>query len=158
MSEETAPAKIPLGAKAKLLGIGTLIGLLIGGGGAGKVWLDMRADLSESTAQAEARATELTKGMEAATAREKVLRARVLVARAMSELGGENYGNANKLLAEAADQLGKTDAAAGGFDAAKVGAAAKDIGALKLAPGVDVMPQRASLKKQADALDALLGG
>ena len=111
MSEET-PAKLPFVSRLKHLGVGGVLGLLIGGAGAGKVWMDGTAAVDEAEAAAQTAKADANKAiadvkseLDEATKRENVLRARWYLSRAMNDLEAANFGLVNQHLAAAAREL-----------------------------------------------------
>lgn len=119
---DTTPA-VPLVDKAKFILGGLVVGLLIGGGGAGYVWWTgqqevaavqakaaddveaLETEAAEDLAAAEKVAEQISNKIETLQAREARLSARVEVARARDALDEANYGIVNDHLEKAAQQL-----------------------------------------------------
>lgn len=118
MSEEVpAPAPIPLVAKAKLAGGGLLVGLLLGGVGMGKVWLDKSSAVASASEEARvaqeavtASAATANAAVDEAAGQQALLKARVAASDAAIELLRQNYGTAGAKLKEARAHLAAAEA------------------------------------------------
>lgn len=144
-------------------GIGFVVGLAVGGIAAGVVYVNGRealVDLDAARAQdreaAEARASENTAALEAASSMEALLRARVSAANALDEVDRANYGLARDALRTAGAALARVDAVAAGVDPAALDAARQEVANAIGAVAPDPDTLRAYLVRVEQAVDRLL--
>lgn len=164
MSEDTAVAPtVPMLAKAKFLGIGALIGLLLGGVGAGKVWMDMSSAVSsaatEATQQVDAmqqKVTTATSSLDAMKGQNRILKARVAASNALFEFNRQNYGSAADQLKMVRTHVDAVDAAVHGVDAATLDAAKKAAKTTNIEVAGDLSAQADLLRQMGTSLDALI--
>lgn len=165
VSEETAvaPTPVPILAKLKFLGIGAVVGLLLGGAGAGKVWFDMSSQVSaatESAAKIEAEAkdgmTKAASDLDAAKGQARVLKARVAAALAQYEFNRQNFGSAGDQVKVLREHLEAVDASVHGVDAAKLDAAKKAAMATNIEVAGDLPTQADQIRRMGAAIDALV--
>jgi hypothetical protein len=154
---------VPLLAKMKFVGIGALVGLLLGGIGAGKVWMDMSAAVSTANASAEqavaAAATEAETAqgkVDRMTGQTRVLKARVAASKALIEFTRQNFGSAADQLKMVRSHLQAIDPAVHGLDAAKVDAAKTAANATNIEVAGDLNAQAELLRAMGKSLDALV--
>ncbi len=163
MSEETPNApKVPLLERIKMLAVGLVVGLLIGGIGAGKVWLDLSGAVSEAreAAQvAEANAASRLEAQKAELAKTKgavlVHRARIEATETLAALLQQNYGSAGEHLQQVRSLLEALDPDQHGLDPAKLEAARKASRATNIEVAGDLAEQVRLLRALNTAIDAL---
>lgn len=164
MSEETAVAPtVPFLAKAKFLGIGALVGLLLGGIGAGKVWMDMSGAVSGAAAAAtqqvdamQQKVTTATASLDGMKGQNRLLKARVAASEALYEFNRANYGSAADQLKMVRTHLEAIDAAAHGLDPAALDSARKAAKSTNIEVAGDLNAQSELLREMATRLDALV--
>lgn len=157
MTNESAPA-VPFSAKARLFGMGAVLGLVLGGAGAGWTWFQGSTALSAQEAASTQRIGELTTAIDLANGRAHVLKARVGVAQASVHLASQNYGEAGNALVAAKAALAKAEPKAAGVTADGLKSASAALAAVDLQPAGDPAQQAATLSAAGAALDKLIGG
>ena len=157
-------SKTSMMTSIKLITVGAVIGLVLGGGFAGKIWMDGESALDAERSAADAALGETSEAVDAmrgerdvclkqADASEQslaVLVSRVEIARATRDLDERNLGLANKHVTEAAAVLARAQS----DDATAIRKRLEDT---RLVIGVDPVEQRSELTSLAMSLDALLG-
>lgn len=162
MSDEIAnPPGVPLLAKLKFGTVGVLVGLLLGGLGAGKVWWDMSGAVSAAEQAAEtASSTAEAAGQKQSAqlahleGRERVLQARVAASDALVDLMRQNFGLAGSNLKLARKHLDAVSAEHG-LDGAKVDAAKKASTAASVDAAGDLSAQAEMIGQLIERLDAV---
>ena len=142
---------VPLVPRLKAGFVGLVVGLLVGAGGAGKVWMDGNAALTDAQAQVtaaeEATAAAKTEAETALAAKEAALglaKARIALSRASIALEGQNFGSANDELTNARKLLKEH----GGSQAAQDG-----LMNATAVPGADPTPVLDQIRNVAKMLD-----
>ncbi len=151
MAEPTPPPPPPRTdggwkVKMKFLGIGALLGLLVGGAGAGKVYLDLSGQVD---------ALELKQA--SAESREAVLAARAAVAAAAVALSAENFGSAKDKVAAARLKLRGLNAETAALDAEVLQTVSQRLDGINIVVGGSNASAVSGLNEVGLALDRLMG-
>lgn len=147
-----APSSWQKTVKMVLIGLG--LGLVLGGGGALKVYLSGADALDAS----EAKVAEAQAAVTKLEARQSLLRVNLHLQRALSAFDAQNFGVCDEQLTTAKGLMAGLDAAAAGADPAKAEALQKRLARAKVEVGLDLVAQRADLVSLVAASDALIDG
>lgn len=156
MSDPTAPVA-PLAVRARFVATGLVIGLALGGVGAGWTWYQGSSALSALEAASTQRQAELETAIDLANGRAAVLRTRVAVAQASAHLALQNFGDADNALKAAMSTLGRVDTKSAGVTAPALKTASEALQAVHIDPAGDLAAQSAQLTVAATAVDKLIG-
>ncbi|MFT5682028.1 MAG: hypothetical protein ACI8RZ_002946 [Myxococcota bacterium] len=133
-TEKIEATKAPAGwkVKSKFMAIGLLVGLIGGGAGAGKVYLDASGTIETLEASAAS-----------ANDRDSALQARAAVAATETELEAQNLGNARKHLEVAKLKLAEVDKEAGHLDASILATITERLNAVNISDGSNTVANTA---------------
>ncbi len=157
MPESDATPSFPFMAKAKLGMGGLVMGLLIGGAGAGWLWWQGDQALSTLQSDMDSRVGELQQAVDLANGRAHVMRARVQLDRAGDQASQENFGAAKASLSEAVGALDKATPKTAGVSAEAISSAKAALGSVSLEAGGDPTALGAQIGQAEAALDSLIG-
>lgn len=153
-TEPTLPTAGPtLKDKVRLVAIGLGLGLLIGAGGALKVYLNAFGEIGARDDKILA----LQDDAMLLGAHSSLLQVRVHLARALMELDGQNFGKANDQIAEANRLLSVVEPTLLRVAPATLAATQERMGRAKVDVGLDVTAQRADLISLIQSVDQLIG-
>ena len=153
-SSDTSLPAVPLKARARLVGIGLLVGLVLGAAGSLYVYFEMRGAVSAAEEQVEVQ----REAQREQASRNALLTARVGLSRALVELDRRNFGTANEYIEGAADAVQRAEADVLKVDAKALSDMRIDLLGARLDVSADLEAQRSRLLEVGGRLDAMIGG